>query len=91
MQTSQATTLNALFHSLTGWALNHLKEGALARFRDVAEACAKAAALEDWAQDQVWLIAAFARLNDPLTLDAAKKCCCRTGDGSDYPGAIAIT
>ena len=24
---SQATTLNALFHSLAGWALNHVKEG----------------------------------------------------------------
>jgi hypothetical protein len=27
MLMSQATTLNALFHSLTGWALNHVKEG----------------------------------------------------------------
>ena len=32
MLTSQATTLNALFHSLTGWALNHLKEGGNAAY-----------------------------------------------------------
>ena len=25
-------TLNALFHSLTGWALNHLKEGGNAAY-----------------------------------------------------------
>ena len=29
---SQATTLNALFHSLPGWALNHLKEGGNAAY-----------------------------------------------------------
>ena len=27
MLMSQATALDALFHSLTGWALNHVKEG----------------------------------------------------------------
>jgi hypothetical protein len=27
MLMAQATTLDALFHSLTGWALNHVKEG----------------------------------------------------------------
>jgi hypothetical protein len=32
MLMSQATTLNALFHSLTGWALNHLKEGGNAAY-----------------------------------------------------------
>lgn len=45
----------------------------LGRFKDGAEACSKAAALENWAQNQVWLIAALAQLDDPLTLDAAKK------------------
>ena len=29
---SQATTLKALFHSLPGWALNHLKEGGNAAY-----------------------------------------------------------
>jgi hypothetical protein len=32
MLMSQATTLNALFHSLTGWALNHVKEGGNAAY-----------------------------------------------------------
>ncbi|TMG98530.1 MAG: hypothetical protein E6H71_05710, partial [Betaproteobacteria bacterium] len=45
----------------------------LGRFKDAAEACSKAAALENWAQNQVWLIAALAELDDRLTLDAAKK------------------
>jgi hypothetical protein len=45
----------------------------LARFASAAQACAKAAALEGWTQDQVWLIAALAQLDDRVTLDAAKK------------------
>ena len=45
----------------------------LARFADAAQACAKAAALEGWTQNQVWLIAALAQLDDRLTLDVAKK------------------
>ncbi|MEO6407135.1 MAG: adenylate/guanylate cyclase domain-containing protein [Burkholderiaceae bacterium] len=45
----------------------------LGRFQDAAQACAKAAALEDWTQNQVWLIAALAHLDDQLTLDAAKR------------------
>ena len=45
----------------------------LARFQDAADACARAAALENWAQNQVWLIAALAQLDDRLTLEAAKK------------------
>ena len=32
MLVSQATTLNALSHSLIGWALNHLKEGGNAAY-----------------------------------------------------------
>ena len=45
----------------------------LGHFANAAEACARAAALEDWTQNQVWLIAALAQMNDRVTLDAAKK------------------
>jgi len=45
----------------------------LGRFKDAAESCSKAAALQNWAQNQVWLIAALAQLDDRSTLDAAKK------------------
>jgi adenylate cyclase len=44
----------------------------LGKFADASQACAKAAALENWRQNQVWLIAALAQLGDRVALDAAK-------------------
>ncbi|MEP7276292.1 MAG: adenylate/guanylate cyclase domain-containing protein [Betaproteobacteria bacterium] len=45
----------------------------LGRFTDAAQACAKAAALENWTQNQVWLIAALAQMDDRAAMDTAKK------------------
>ena len=45
----------------------------LGRFKDAAETCSRAAALENWSQNQVWLIAALAQSDDRSALDAAKK------------------
>jgi tetratricopeptide (TPR) repeat protein len=45
----------------------------LGRFKDAAGSCSKAAALQNGAQNEVWLIAALAQLDDRSTLDAAKK------------------
>ena len=45
----------------------------LGHFEQAARSCAQAAALEEWSQDQVWLIAALAQLNDAAGLESAKR------------------
>lgn len=45
----------------------------LARFPEAAEACAKAAALGNEAEDQAWLTAAYAQLDDRINVEVAKK------------------
>jgi adenylate cyclase len=45
----------------------------IGRFPEAAEACAKAAALGNEAEDQAWLTAAYAQLDDRINVEVAKK------------------
>jgi adenylate cyclase len=45
----------------------------LAQFEKAAQSCAQAAALEEWSQDQVWLVAALAQLGDSAGVESAKR------------------